>query len=251
MAFGVSGRRVSSFLAVFSATLLAFSPAGACPGDCGDNGAVTVDELVRGVNIALGLQAVSSCPPADTDGDGTVTVAELVQAVNASIFGCPPGPPTPTATDTATETPTPSPSTTPTATSSATRTRTRSRTPTPTVTPLVSVCGGGPLTTTPQICSLVVDPDPTVSLGTVTLEFLLADLDGGVTTLCYGIAAPPNIPDPNRCRPFSVGDVPMNGPASYALTLPGLGRGTYAIAIVVSDVTAHRSNTATANFGVV
>jgi hypothetical protein len=57
----------------------------------------------------------------------------------------------------------------------------------------VSVCGGGLLKTTPQICSLVVQPETTVSLGTVTLQFSLADLDGGVTTLCYGIAAPPNI----------------------------------------------------------
>jgi hypothetical protein len=104
---------------------------------------------------------------------------------------------------------------------------------------------------TPQICSLVVQPDPTVSLGTVTLQFSLADLDGGVTTLCYGIAAPPNIPDPNRCRPVSTVGAPLNGPASYVLTLPSLGRGTYAMAIFVSDVTAHRSNTATANFRVV
>jgi hypothetical protein len=250
MPFRISGRRFSFPLAVFSATLLAFSSAGACPGDCGEDYAVTVEELVRGVNIALGLRPVSSCPAADADGNGAVTVAELVQAVNASLFGCSAVPPTATATETGTETPTPSPSATPTPSPSATRTRTPTRTPTPTLTPLVSVCGG-PLTTTPEICSLVVEPNPTVSLGKVTLQFSLADLDGGVTTLCYGIAAPPNIPDPNRCRAVTTSEAPLNGSYSYGLTLPGLARGTYAIAIVVSDVAAHRSNTATANFQVV
>jgi len=214
----------------FCSTLLMSSPAEACPGDCSGDRVVTVDELVRSVNIALGSQPVSSCPPADVDGNGAVEIAELVQAVNASLVGCPPDP-TPTETRTATRVP--------------------SRTPSPTSTPLLSVCGGGPLTTTPQICSLVVQPETTVSLGTVTLRFSVADLDGGISTLCYGIAAPPNIPDPNRCRPFSILGAPLNGPASFVLQLPSLGRGTYAMAIVVADAASHLSNRATANFQVI
>ena len=59
-----------------------------CAGDCSGDGAVTVDELVAGVGIALGSRAVESCAPLDTDGDGTVTIAELVAAVNAALGAC-------------------------------------------------------------------------------------------------------------------------------------------------------------------
>jgi len=59
-----------------------------CPGDCNGDGEVTVDELVRGVNIALGSVAVSACPPFDLNGDGELTVDELVRGVNAALIGC-------------------------------------------------------------------------------------------------------------------------------------------------------------------
>jgi hypothetical protein len=78
-----------------------------CPGDCGNDGAVTVDELIRCVSIALGAP-LGDCPPCDVSDDGSVTVDELVQAVTASLNGCS-GPPTPTGATTATPTPTPTP----------------------------------------------------------------------------------------------------------------------------------------------
>jgi hypothetical protein len=59
-----------------------------CPGDCDDSRAVTVDELVRGVNLALGRR-VDQCPAVDPDGDQVVRVNELVRAVNATLAGCP------------------------------------------------------------------------------------------------------------------------------------------------------------------
>lgn len=59
-----------------------------CPGDCNDNGAVTVDELLRGVNLALD-RAVEFCAAIDPDGDQSVSVDELVRAVNATLAGCP------------------------------------------------------------------------------------------------------------------------------------------------------------------
>jgi len=60
----------------------------ACPGDCDGNGAVAVNELIRGVNIALGTAAVSICPSVDVDRSGTVTINELIQAVNRALVGC-------------------------------------------------------------------------------------------------------------------------------------------------------------------
>jgi hypothetical protein len=49
---------------------------------------VTIDELVRAVNIALEAQALEACPAADVDRNGRVTVDELVSAVNAALGGC-------------------------------------------------------------------------------------------------------------------------------------------------------------------
>jgi hypothetical protein len=49
---------------------------------------VTVDELVKGVNIALGVTSVDICEEMDANGDGTITVDELIVAVNRALTGC-------------------------------------------------------------------------------------------------------------------------------------------------------------------
>jgi hypothetical protein len=59
-----------------------------CPGDCGDDGTVTVDEVVRGVAIALGDMPLSECTRIDRDGDGRVAVDEIVGAVENALAGC-------------------------------------------------------------------------------------------------------------------------------------------------------------------
>src|SRR6185295_15034100 len=43
-------------------------------GDCNDDGAVTVDELITGVNIALASLPLSTCPQFDGNDDGRVTI---------------------------------------------------------------------------------------------------------------------------------------------------------------------------------
>ena len=55
------------------------------PGDCDDNGSVTIDELVSGVRIALGDAPLASCAAADRDGDGTVAISELIAAVARAL----------------------------------------------------------------------------------------------------------------------------------------------------------------------
>lgn len=59
-----------------------------CAGDCGADGAVTVDELVLIVNIALGSASVSQCSAGDVNRDGAITVDEIVSAVNRALGGC-------------------------------------------------------------------------------------------------------------------------------------------------------------------
>jgi hypothetical protein len=67
-------------------------------GDCNGDLEVTVDELVLGVNIALGQADLAQCLAFDANRDGSVTVDELIQGVNNALFGCFFVPPTPTAT---------------------------------------------------------------------------------------------------------------------------------------------------------
>jgi hypothetical protein len=64
------------------------TPSLLCPGDCGGDAEVTVDEILRGLNIALGAASVDSCLAADGNRDGVVTVDEIVAAVNAALAGC-------------------------------------------------------------------------------------------------------------------------------------------------------------------
>ena len=63
-----------------------------CTGDCDGDGEVAINELILGVNIALGSQAVDNCPSFDIDGDGTVAINELIKAVNNALTGCVSGP---------------------------------------------------------------------------------------------------------------------------------------------------------------
>jgi len=78
----------------------------ACVGDCDGGGSVSVDEIVRGVNIALGSASLTLCPAVDANNDGQVTVDEIISTVNRALLGCDAEPtpvnPTPTATATAT-----------------------------------------------------------------------------------------------------------------------------------------------------
>ncbi len=62
-----------------------------CPGDCNGDGCVTIDELVKGVNIALGDEPLSACPPLNVLEDTVITIDELIMAVNAALAGCPAG----------------------------------------------------------------------------------------------------------------------------------------------------------------
>jgi hypothetical protein len=49
---------------------------------------VTVDELIKGVNIALGTTSVDTCRDMDANRDDAVTINELIAAVNHALLGC-------------------------------------------------------------------------------------------------------------------------------------------------------------------
>jgi hypothetical protein len=59
-----------------------------CVGDCNGNNVVTINELILGVNIALGTTNLSQCPAFDPNGDGKVGINELITGVNNALNGC-------------------------------------------------------------------------------------------------------------------------------------------------------------------
>jgi hypothetical protein len=61
----------------------------ACVGDCAGDGTVAVNELVLGVNMALGRLSLQQCPIFDGNRDEQVSVNELVAAVANALAGCP------------------------------------------------------------------------------------------------------------------------------------------------------------------
>lgn len=77
-------------LALLCGALLAVaSTAGAqCVGDCDESCDVSINELIRGVGISLGSQAVEACASFDADADGQVAINELIRAVSNALGGC-------------------------------------------------------------------------------------------------------------------------------------------------------------------
>lgn len=77
-------------LVVFALLTLVAAPLSAqtCTGDCNGTGIVTVDELVRGVNIALERAELDECPVFDADSSGRVEIYELVEAVGNALTTC-------------------------------------------------------------------------------------------------------------------------------------------------------------------
>jgi hypothetical protein len=58
-------------------------------GDCNADLSVTVDEVIRSLNIALGLAEIGTCHEADVDSSWSISVDEIVTAVNAALDGVP------------------------------------------------------------------------------------------------------------------------------------------------------------------
>lgn len=93
----VTPRRLASFVLLLVTLCAAWTRAAraqdGCPGDCGDNGVVSVADIVTMVNIALGDESIDACPNADVNGDGRVPIGELIAAVQSALNGCGATPP--------------------------------------------------------------------------------------------------------------------------------------------------------------
>lgn len=234
----------------------------ACIGNCNEDAVVAVNELIAGVNIALGNAAVSTCPAFDRNHNGMVEVSELIAGVNNLLYGCgfvPPTPPptgtvtptsSPSITPTATTTPPPATAThaaTPSATRTFTRTPTNTRTPTATPTPATSVCGGL-VSSLPVVCNLTVIPNPVSRSGTIAFRFGISDLNGDIIRICIQLTYPLLEPQ-TTCTNFN----PTNRLTNAILTTAPVSAsplqfGTYQAALQAFDAAGHLSNVITATF---
>jgi Zn-dependent metalloprotease len=61
---------------------------GICVGDCSANGLVTTNEIVLGINVALGQKPLDACRTFDADRDGAISIAELLKSVVDAMDGC-------------------------------------------------------------------------------------------------------------------------------------------------------------------
>lgn len=67
-------------------------PTISCVGHCNGTGSITIDDLVKGVDIALGNASLDDCASLDDNHDDRVTVDELTKGVNEALNGCLVGP---------------------------------------------------------------------------------------------------------------------------------------------------------------
>ena len=127
-------------------------------GDCNGDRMVAINELITGVNIALGSQTLNVCAAFDRNGNGDVTIDELLRAVGYALNGLP----TPLATATASTTPPRTATSPPTATASPTVTLPPGATPTASRTPSASPTS---LTTASATRTATPTPSATASAG--------------------------------------------------------------------------------------
>ncbi len=83
-----SNRILTELAAALVLAAVALPAHAACIGDCDNSGNVTVEEVVVGVNIALGTAPWQRCVRADADRDQVVSVDDLVGVVSRALAGC-------------------------------------------------------------------------------------------------------------------------------------------------------------------
>jgi hypothetical protein len=215
---GASGWEPSSPTATPTPTPLPGGPAGRgpCIGDCGGNNLVTVDEMVTGVGIALGLRPLQSCRRLDSNGDGMISINELIAAVSRLLFGCDFVPPTPTATRMVAE----------------------------------SVCGG-PITTAPKLCDLRIMPVRVRQGGTITISFGVSDLEGDLDTLCAGIGSAGAGTPALQCMSAEPAGMTINAAGDVGPIMVGLPLGRYVFALQARDRAGNASPVLTVEFEVI
>jgi hypothetical protein len=77
------------FITAIAGPGFAIDSSATCAGDCEGSGAVTINELVTLVNVALDSTPVAACAAGDVNADGSISIDEIVVAVSHALNGCP------------------------------------------------------------------------------------------------------------------------------------------------------------------
>jgi hypothetical protein len=64
------------------------APPAGCAGDCDMDGAITINEIVILVGIALEQTPIGACAAGNTDGNQRITIDEVLTALNWALDGC-------------------------------------------------------------------------------------------------------------------------------------------------------------------
>jgi hypothetical protein len=220
------------WLLVASVTALALgvagSPAQGCAGDCDRSGAVAVNELIRGVNIVLGLRPLEDCASLDTGANRAVEINELVLAVNHALNGCP-ATSTPTALQTGEQTrrpsSTPTSLATPTGTAAASLTSTATSPPSTTGTSAPPSSPTSTHSSTPTSAALPTGTEtPTTTATSLPTTTASAPLTATRTPTATRTARRTPTPRPTQSAECSTYDITVNadGTFSYAGGPPDL-----------------------------
>ena len=82
-----AGQRAAEFTG--QGGTIAISGGVACVGDCDADGAVSIGDLQRGLNIFFGTADVTTCAAMDEGGDGAVSIGDLQRGLNNFFGSCP------------------------------------------------------------------------------------------------------------------------------------------------------------------
>ena len=94
MAFLATGVLPALLLLFAAAPSIGAVTTDTCTGDCNASAAVTVDEVIAMVNVALGDASITACPAGDADANGQISIDEIMAATHNVLSGCFAAPPT-------------------------------------------------------------------------------------------------------------------------------------------------------------
>jgi len=115
---------------------------------------------------------------------------------------------------------------------------------------LESVCGG-PITSAPKLCDLMLSPRVVSASGTLTITLSLSDREGDFAQICAAIAPQSAQPPELSCNPLSAQGATVNQVLQLApIQLNGAASGAYVLYLQLVDATGQRSAVVSATFSV-
>lgn len=111
-----------------------------------------------------------------------------------------------------------------------------------------SICGGA-VVSEPQVCGLTISPNPVSESGAIAIQVGIADLEGDITTACFGVAPVGSEPI-LECVSWPATNVMLNQVVQARPSPVETGPGMFTAAFMVEDAGGHVSNLTTTTYEV-